>query len=217
MRRINPNKKGIWITLIAIILLFSFILARQRAFSPRLPAESYEKPVVAACPTFYYLLEKLEENGFSVLRTKSTAESFYLLEKEEVDAAISGRATSPGEPDFSFNVIGPGYSFLSSKEKVIMENEMGFVDFFTDMEKEIILNDFPFISENNLRQINDVYDYLEEGVIITSVLNTDYSRGRVVHVFRENGERVRLSRTPVFYYQEKEKERLRPALSIIEE
>ena len=154
-------------------------------FSPK----EEDLSVIAACPTFHYLLE---END---IRSRSTAESISYFLEGEVDAFISGRMLKPGEPDLSYEIIGPGYSFIFYKELVILEKEMGNYLFYTDLDG--VSEDFPYIKK--IEKVSDVYNYIEEGIVITSAENTDYSKAEIVSVFKDNGERVRLSRTPIMY------------------
>jgi hypothetical protein len=43
-----------------------------------------------------------------------------------------------------------------------------------------------------------VYAFLDEGIVITSVENTDYARADLVHVLEaDQSRRVTLSRTPI--------------------
>ncbi len=146
---------------------------------------------VAACPTFHYLLDDFD----NYVKTNSTAESISLFLNGEVDAFISGRALKPSEPDIPFEVIGSGYSFLYQVGGAILEREMNHYQFYTDLEG--VSEDFPYIEK--IEKVEDVYEYIDKGIVITSVINTDYSKGEVVSVFQDNGERVRLSRTPVMY------------------
>ncbi len=154
--------------------------------------------IVAACPTFHYMLEKIESNKVKVIKTESTGESLSLLDQEMVDLVISGRALKSTEPKFSFKKIGHGYDFIFSKEVFILEEEMQFIPFYTDLPLENIIEDFPFISEDNLKKTEDIYSVLDKGVVITSLEGE--IRGEIVHVLQGNGERVRLSRLPRLYY-----------------
>ncbi len=161
------------------------------------------RTVVAACPTFHYMLEVLEKEGFDVVKTSSTSESIKLFLKEETDFFISGRRLKPSEPSPFFKILGPGFSLLASHEIVILEEEMEKILFYTDLDLEEILEKFPFL-QNNLLKVEDIYEYLNKGVLITSVENTDYRKAEPVHVLGPSGKRSRFSRTPLLYYSKEE-------------
>jgi len=175
--------KKIIVILILIVVLFFLALFKKEGL-----------PKVAACPTFYYMLEKLEKEGIETIRTESTGESLRLLEEKEVDLVISGRGLKKGEPNFLFEKIGPGYDFFFQKELVIFEKEMEFVPFYTNLSKEKIREDFPYI--NSLEKVEDLGSFLDQGIIITN----NEIKGETVHIFKEEGSRVRLSRLPRLYY-----------------
>ncbi len=155
---------------------------------------------IAACPTFYYMLEQLKDiPGVVTVKTGSTKESLNLLSEKRVDLAISGRALKTEEPDFLFEVIGPGYDFIFKNEIVIIEHEMALIPFYTNLSLKEIIRDFDYISENNLFKVEDPYDYLDSGVIITRLDKIE--KGDVVHIFKEDGSRLRYSRVPRLYYR----------------
>ena len=177
---------------------------------------SSEKIIVAACPTFHYMLQKMEENkNIETIKTQSTKESLDLLSRKKVDLVISGRALKSEEPDFLFEVIGPGYDFIFKEEIAILEKEMDFISFYTDLSPKNIINDFYFISEENLKKIENIYNYLDKGVVITFL--DGKIKGETVHIFQENGERIRLSRLPRLYYLEEIKEKAIFVKEIIKE
>jgi len=190
----------------AVLTLLFFFQPADRFFAALQPPLLTEKQkmTAAACPTFYYLLDELKEMGFKTIKVNSTAESLYYLQGGGADLVISGRMLKPEEPRFSFEVIGPGYSFLAKKEIAVLEEEMAEHQFFTDLAPEDIINQFTYILEDRITKTNKIYDYLSEGIIITSVENTDYSISEIVHVFRGDGSRHRFSRTPIIYYSDPE-------------
>ena len=67
---------------------------------------------------------------------------------------------------------------------------------FTDLETDKIRNIFDL---DDVLKVEDVYEYLSLGIIITSWDNTDYSKAEIVHVLQENGKRVMDSRRPTVY------------------
>ncbi len=188
--------KKVFLGVIAVMFLFVMIVFSQQSSEQEIPL------AVAACPTFYYILDSLEESGVKAVRTSSTKESIYYLSKNKVDLIISGRVLKPEEPDLYSKVIGPGYSFVSHQEQLVFDEEMGDYDFFTDLYKEKIVDNFPYIADESLREVEEVYDYLEKGIVITSAENTDYSKSEVVHVHKKDGSRHRFSRTPIAHSQD---------------
>jgi len=165
-------------------------------------AEREEKLIVAGCPTFHYMLEELESSQKAdVIMTDSTAESLRLIEKGAVDLIISGRALKEREPRLISEKIGAGYDFIFREEVVVLEEEMRFIPFYTDLNLEKIMEDFRHISESNLNKIEEPRKYLEKGIVITT-LDDGFLIGETVHVLEAGGSRVRLSRLPRIYYDE---------------
>ncbi len=166
-----------------------------------------EKTIVAVCPTFYYLAEEIKENKrIEIVKTESTSESLKLIERGEVDFIISGRALKENEPQMLGKKIGKGYDFIFKDEIIVLEEEMKFIPFYTDLNSEKIINDFKYISEDNLTQVENPYDYLEKGVVIVSLEGPLI--GEVVHLLRTDYSRVRLSRLPRIYYFEDMKKKI---------
>jgi hypothetical protein len=202
----GKNKKNLIILGIATLILSVFIVLQQN--DSYLPAAIYHslqeenKVTVAGCPTFYYMLDKLSNNGINVIKTNSTAESLRYLQESKADLIIAGRALKPEEPNFDSGIIGPGYSFVSENELLILDKQMGDYDFFTDLSAEEIIEKFPYIIYDKILKVENVYDYLDAGIVITSVENTDYSKSEIVHVYTEDRSRHLFSRTPVIYYSE---------------
>ncbi len=157
---------------------------------------------VASCPTFWKGLHLIEPMDPTVIKTQSTGESIDLFRSGRADAFISGRALRPDEPDLQGIVLGDGFSFMSREGETIEETEMTDYTFYTDLPVEEIGDGFEGISEENVEEVDDVYEYLDEGIVVTSLENTDYSVAEPVHVLRRDGRRKRLSRKPVLYYDE---------------
>jgi len=201
MRRLNNQKRSLLVIVVGIIILSSFAITRLfKYYSTENPEPLPEKKelVVAACPTFHYMLQGLEKNGISTIPTGSTKENLQLMERREVDFSISGRGLSEEDPYFPSSIIGPGYVFLADKEFIILEEEMENLFFSTDLSSQEILENFPYISSSNLWEVEDVGGYLREGIVITSPDNEE--KGSLVHFFHKDGKRVRLSRVPRLYY-----------------
>lgn len=164
-------------------------------------AEEKEKTMfVAVCPTFYYMAEGMENNSkINIIKTGSTSESLGLFKGGTVDFIVSGRALKKGEPQLPSIKIGKGYDFIFKNEIVIYEKEMGDFLFYTNLSKEEIVQEFEYISEKNLIEVENIYEYLNEGIVITHL--NDFSKGEIVHILKENNSRVRLSRLPRIYYR----------------
>jgi hypothetical protein len=123
------SRKINFITLIfVIVILYVFYVFQWTGNNPFLLKQ--ENLSIAACPTFYYLLDELESSGINVIRTNSTSESIYRLQNNQVDLIISGRKLRPEEPVLKYEVFGAGFSLLAEREIAIYENEMGGLSFF---------------------------------------------------------------------------------------
>ncbi len=155
-----------------------------------------ERIKIAACPTCFALSDKLDTQKYHVIPTESTAQSIALLESGQVDMILAGRTLKPHEPQLDYMVIDEGYSFLSSHEQVVYIDQIKNEPMYTDISPEIITNIFPM---QQIEHVDNIYDYLDQGIVITSWENTDYTRAAIVHVLEENGQRERLSRRPTVY------------------
>ncbi len=155
--------------------------------------------IIALCPTFHYLFEKLEINrDINFIKTESTKESLKLIKNGSVNAIISGRALRENELNLFFKIIGKGYDFISKNEIIVFEEEMRFSKFYTDLEIEPIIESFNYISKENLTKIENINDYLEKGIVITFLNNRLV--GEPVHILKKDGSRVNFSRLPRIYY-----------------
>ncbi len=199
-------KKKLIIIFVVIVAFFGIYAVLSDSESPVSSVSSNQELKVAACPTFYYMLEKLEEEGIIAIRTESSAENFQLLEEGKADIVISGRALKKGDIErfdyLLFDIIGPGYALHFKEEIMILEEEMQFVPFYSYIDNKKIIEDFSYISEQNLQEIErqEINKYMEKGVVITSLAKSFEIKGELVHVFKEDGSRLRLSRAPVLYY-----------------
>jgi hypothetical protein len=202
--------KKIALIVFLFALLFVFFLAKELELLEKkdnlknfsyLEMEDDKNGIrVAICPTFYYLLA--ENNDIIVVKTDSTSESLKLIEEKKVNAVISGRALKKKEPELFYQIIGEGYDFIYKDEVIIFEEEMEFIPFFTDLDAEKIINDFQYISEKNLSKVENIYNYLEKGIIITFL--EDKLIEEPVHILKKDGTRLHLSRRPRIYYLEGE-------------
>lgn len=166
--------------------------------------QDVDKVKIAVCPTYYYLENILNENEYQIIKTTSTAESIELLKKEKVDLVFSGRTLKESEGDFNFLPINEaGYSFLSNNSFVISNEQFDDITFFTDLNKIQLEKD---LSIKNIIEVRDVYEYIDEGIVITNWKNTDYNQSEIVHVFDDKNERNPLSRQLRVFYQEKNKQ-----------
>jgi hypothetical protein len=88
-----------------------------------------------------------------------------------------------------------GYSFLSSVVNTITTLEYDDYDFYTDLDPAVLERE---LGISKITRVDDVYAFLDEGIVITSVENTDYARADLVHVLEaDQSRRVTLSRTPI--------------------
>ncbi len=182
---------------IIIICLFILLFLISLSF---LLSDTKEKVKVASCPTFYYMIEKLENiDWVEIVKTSSTAESLKLYEEGVVDAVISGRPLKENEPDLISEKISKGYDFIYQEEFNMWEEEMELISFYTNLPFEEIIADFKYITEDNLIKIEgDVADYIKEGVVITSL--DGYLIGGTAQIYKSDFRRVRLTRLPRIHY-----------------
>lgn len=193
------NKIIILLILIPVIVTVFFALNFDKGDDDTVnisQAPAQEKITIAACPTCFALSEKLATEKYHVIATETTAQSIALLESGQVDMIVAGRTLKPHEPQLDYMVIGEGYSFLSNQERVVYIDQLKNEPVYTDISPEIITDILPI---QQIKHVVNVYEYLDQGIVVTSWDNTDYSNAEVVHVLEENGERVALSRRPTVY------------------
>ncbi len=158
--------------------------------------ESNEKIRIAACPSCYKVAGRLDTARYKIIPTQSTSQSIALLQAGQADMILAGRTLKPGEPLLDSVALGEGYSFLGSEEISIRSSQLDDYTFFTDLDAEKISTLFGI---TNVTHTDDVYEYLEKGIVLTTWENTDYGKARVVHVIENDGQRFALSRRPTLY------------------
>ena len=191
--------KKFYIYLSLIILLSLAIFYYFQTKENNLKAESPEKIVIATCPTYYQVLDDLDKNVYEIIKTQSTSESLTLLSENKVDIVMAGRILRPEEPDFEKEILGNGYSFLSDKEQTILTEDLKKALIFTDINVNELNNYFLL---ENVEKVNDVYEYINKGIVITTWDNTDLNRAEFVHVYNADGTRNINSRIPTLYYKD---------------
>ncbi len=197
------NNKIVILTIIFasfIFGLFIFMHKKENSQSTVIGISREEKIKVAACPTCFEMVEGLNTKKYEVIKTDSTAESLALLESQKVDMILAGRTLKPDEPQMEHLMIEDGYSFLSNEEVAIYIDQLKDYTVYTDLNVETVKKAF---SIENVEHVNNVYQYLDKGVVITSWENTDYTKAGLVHVLEKNGERVKLSRRLTLYCPDK--------------
>ncbi len=178
------------IIIIGIVILLVFVFFQK---------EEDNKIIIASCPTFHHILDDFGDNVDS-FKTKSTSESITLIKSGKVDAIITGRPLKDGEPILDCIKIGNGYDFVSKNEIIIIEDEMRDYLFYTNLDPEIIISDFENITENNLSRVGDIFEFLDKGIVITSLDNILI--GETVHILNRYGNRIELSRLPRFCFSD---------------
>lgn len=151
---------------------------------------------IAACPTCYELIKDIQLDNYEIIPTMSTAESLLLLQNQEVDMILAGRTLKFDEPDLPHLLIKDGYSVLSAQEETIYLSELLDYIIYTDLNPQVVQSFFPAQVVN---KVDDVYQYLDQGIIVTTWENTDYARASIVHLLENDGSRVELSRRPTVY------------------
>lgn len=193
--------KKIIIIIITLLMVPISIFLYEKNEEVEIPATESgmeAKVKVAACPTCFPLLESKISNSpeYDLIFTGSTGESIRLLVNGQADMILAGRKLKPGEPDLDRHILEDGYSFLSSSQMLIYKEDLPDHRIFTDLDPEKIRSAF---SLPEVTEVNDVYEYLDQGVVITSWDDTDYSKAKIIHLYKKNGERVKLSRRPTLY------------------
>lgn len=155
---------------------------------------------IAVCPTFSdYNLGSLFPDVELVL-TNSTAQSLSLLNAGMVDYVVAGRKLLPSEEYLNLKstiLENVGYSFLSSMVNSITTSDYDDVAFFTDLDADVLKKK---LGIRTITKVDDVYAFLDRGIVITSIEHTDYAKADLVHVFEaDQSRRVSLSRTPILY------------------
>lgn len=202
LKSFKINKIGL---LIGVLPIFIFSgCDSNKETSPKIEGDKSEvkkeKIRIASCPTYYQKLKNsLELSDYKVIATSSTAESLDLLKKNQVEAVVAGRTLKPNESNFYSIVLKEGFSFLSQKSQTIYWDDLVNYNVYTDLDPEIIKEEFLI---KKIKRVESVYDYLEEGIIITSWENTDYSKAELVHLLEKDNTRADFSRQATFYYKD---------------
>jgi hypothetical protein len=159
-----------------------------------------KKIKIAVCPTYHKMAKNINAKEYEFIETKSTAESLNLLKSNNADMVLAGRVLKPSEPKLkSFLVKKEGYSFLSDQGKVVKVRDLNNYEIYTDLDDTLIKKSFPI---KKINHVNDVYKFLDKGIVITSWENTDYARAEIIHVLEDSGERTALSRRPTLYFSQ---------------
>lgn len=153
---------------------------------------------IATCPTFQ---DVLYETDFLVRETQSTSESLHLLKRGYVDYVLWWRTPKPGEIYQEYKILWSGYSFLSKNSLTISDNELQTQVFYTDLDDIDNIKKTFWIQ--NLEKVENIYDYVQENIVITSWKNTNYEKADIVHVLHTNWERYIESRIPILYCRKK--------------
>jgi hypothetical protein len=196
-------KKALLMIVLSAIVSCSLLLLRNSAEQDEKTVEGLHKERtatdvrIAVCPTFYGYIENFDSKNYKAVLTSSTSESIKLLEKGMVDFALGGRILKPDEPIFENIILGDGYSFLSNEEILITYEDIQNSVVYTDQKPEDLKRYFSF---DSIIEVDNVYEHLEKGIVITKWVNTDLLRAGMVHLYNSDGTRVRYSRIPILYY-----------------
>ena len=197
VKKVFLNKKILIFALLLILLFLVLIFLKNKRTDQKINISSeQEKIKIAVCPTYYDFVKKIDHSRYEIIFTDSTAESITFLEKGLVDFILAGRTFKPEEPQMDYHIFKEGYSFLTASEIVINEKDLIDYKIFTDQDIENIKSLF-LVDE--IIKVDNVYEYLDKGIIITSWENTDYSRAEIVHLLENDGKRLALSRRPTLY------------------
>ncbi len=221
--KLKNGKKNIFIVVVIIAFIFLFFITNQIIANQKDEANDesvtyieddavsdvtgvcpffIDKIRVAACPTFYEDIVKLDTEKFDLIFTDSTSDSLYLLSNNKTDVVLSGRILMPGEGNFKKEVLTDSnshYSFLSNFSRKIYVSDFDLYDFYTDLDINKVKDD---LGIKKVSKVLDVYEHLGSGVIITSWNNTDLERSEIVHVLNDDNSRLKISRIPTAYYKD---------------
>jgi hypothetical protein len=192
------NKIFISVSLLILFLVgfFFFVNTEKHYQDSANELSEFNQIKIAACPTCFELLASIDASAYEVIRTNSTAESIALLQDKKVDMILAGRTLKPYEPHMDSLLVKEGYSFLSNQEGTVYLNELKDEYIYTDLDIETMQIFFPF---QKIEWVENVYEYLNRGIVITSWENSDYTKATILHVLEEYGERVSWSRQPTIY------------------
>ncbi len=185
------------LTILIVVGFFVFNFNKQNrdyVLTEKMPVQ--EKIKIAACPTCYELSKKLDLEKYQVIKTNSTAESIAFLESGQADMILAGRTLKSNEPQMDNLLIDEGYSFLSNQDATIFVDQLNNYNVYTDLNAEELKEK---LSIKNIQRVDNIYEYLDKGIIITFWENTDYNQAEIVHILERNGERLKLSRQPMVY------------------
>jgi hypothetical protein len=154
-----------------------------------------QKIKIAVCPTLYEIANSLDGKKYKIIKTNSTSESLDLIKNSKADMVLSGRKLKLDEPVMESILLKEGYSFLAKNELVFFVDQLKNYNIYTNLEKGVLEN----FAMQNISYVDDVYQYIDEGIAITTWENTDYTKAEIVHIFENNGERYKLSRQPTIY------------------
>jgi hypothetical protein len=178
------------------IVFFIFLKNNSNKQITKTESQVIEKIKIAVCPTYFEYLQNLDKVRYQVVPTSTTADSLKMLNNGEVDFALGGRIAKPNEPLFIYEALGKGYSFLSAQELTLPSSNFGDYNFFTDLDaNELGL----LFSIDNLTAVKNVYEYIDQGIVITTWDNTDYLRAQPVHLLASDNKRVLLSRQATIF------------------
>lgn len=195
-----------------LIVAGAYLFATDADF---LRAEVDPKVGIAACPSYHHLLPALNDNNFKTVRASSTSKAVSLFQKEEVDFIISSRKLKPDEPVLESAELGEGYFFLSRRGFSASGSEMENISFYTDLDPKKIKSYFDKIQEENLTHTENPYSKIDEGVVITSFENLDYSEGELVDFYDQFGRRIDKIRRPTLYFSQKDSKLAEEIVSLI--
>jgi len=184
------------ISLCSIFFVFSKTYNNKNVVAEINKTKENKKIILATCPTYYDIAKKIDPENYQIIPTASTAESIYLLLQNKVDMILSGRTLKPEEPKMESLLIEEGYSFLSNYERTIYLNDLKNHIIYTDLNATVIKDIF---AVERVFEVNDVYKYLNKGIIVTSWQNTNYHKSEIVHLLDNNGNRVKPSRQLSIY------------------
>lgn len=185
-------KKSIFLFFLIILFIFIFYLT----FNNSSTEKEDKKIKIATCPTFFQFFIDNDYDDFEVILKSSSGEAISLLNNEQVDFALAGRVAKTNESNLNSVILKENFSFLSNNEISVYDYNLVNYSFYTDLELDTVKREFDII---NLVKVDNVYNYLDKGIVITSWENTDLRFAEIVHVLKADNSRNIKSRAPVLF------------------
>lgn len=185
---------SITVLLLGVVMLLN--IGSDREPSSNNALATHQKVRVAVCPTYMDLTHILDKAQYHIIPTSSTSESIDLIKNDAADLILSGRTLKPSEPQLNSTTIANGLSFLSMTTLTITAEDLSDHSLYTDIPADLLDQYLPRVTAE---YVDNVYDHIDKGIIITSWDNTDHTKAAIVHLLDKYGNRLQSSRQLTIY------------------